>query len=83
MLTFSYSDICSMPTKSMGDAVSFIYFVEECLRRILIYLLKRKDEAFPAFKPFHAFVTIQTNRNPKFLCTDNGVAFTSIEYRGF
>ena len=58
--------------------MSFISFVEDCSRRIWIYLLKRKDEAFPAFKSFHAFVTIQTNRNPKCVCTDNGVAFWEV-----
>ena len=40
-------------------------------------MLKSKDEAFAAFKKFHAFVTTQTGTKLKCLRTDNGVEFTS------
>ena len=47
------------------------------------YLLKSKDEAFAAFKKFHAFVTTQTGRKLKCLCINNGGDCTSAEFNRF
>ncbi|MCO5559909.1 hypothetical protein L7F22_013513 [Adiantum nelumboides] len=72
-----------MPTKSMGGACCFVSFVDDHSRKIWVYLLKSKDEAFAAFKKFHAFVTTQTGRKLKCLRTDNGGEFTSAEFNKF
>ena len=56
LLDLVHSDVCSMPTKSMGGALYFISFVDDYSRKLWVYLLKSKDEAFVAFKKFHAFV---------------------------
>ncbi len=83
VLDLVHSDVCSMPTKSMGGALYFVSFVDDHSRKIWVYLLKSKDEAFAAFKKFHAFVTTQTGKKLKCLRTDNGGEFTSAEFTKF
>ena len=46
-------------------ALYFISFIENCLRRIWVDFIKRKDKVFGTFSSFHAFVTIQTRRKLK------------------
>ena len=66
-----------------GGALYFISFVDDHSRKLWVYLLKSKDEAFAAFKRYHAFVTTQTGRKLKCLRTDNGGELTSGEFNKF
>ena len=72
-----------MPTKSMEGAHYFVTFVDDHSRKLWVYLLKTKDEAFAAFKRFHAFVTTQTGKKLKCLRTDNGGEYTSAVFARF
>ena len=83
VLDLVHSDVCSMLTRSMGSALYFVLFVDDHSRKILVQLLRSKDEAFAVFKRFHAFVTTQTGRKLKCLRTDNGSEFTSSEFNKF
>ena len=83
VLDLVHSDVCSMPTKSMGGAMYFISFVDDFSRKIWVQLLKSKDEALAALKRFHAFVTTQTGRKLKCLHTNNGGDYTSAEFKTF
>mgnify|MGYP000016945791 CR=1 FL=1 len=83
VLDLVHSDVCSMPTKSMGGAMYFISFVDDFSRKIWVQLLKSKDEAFAAFQRFHAFVTTQTGSKLKCLRMDNGDEYTVLNSRNF
>ena len=83
MLDLVHSDVCSMPTKSMGGAHYFVTFVDDRSQKLWVYLLKTKVEAFAAFKRFHAFVTTQIGKQLKCLRTDNGGEYTSAMFTRF
>jgi hypothetical protein len=46
-------------------------------------MLKRKDDAFTVFKQFRDLVEKSTGRSIKFLRTDNGGEFTSMEFENY
>ena len=81
VLDLVHSDVCSMPTKTIG--VLCIAFVDDFSRKIWVQLLKSKDEAFAAFKRFHAFVTSQTGRKLKCLNADNSGECTNAKFKTF
>ncbi|KAL4323581.1 hypothetical protein GQ457_11G003910 [Hibiscus cannabinus] len=77
VLDLVHTDVCSMNEKSMGDALYFVTFIDDHLRKVWIYLLKTKDQVLEAFKEFHAKVERETERMLKCVRSDNGG-----EYRG-
>ena len=83
VLDLVHSDVCSMPVKSLGGAAYFISFIDDYSRKIWVYLMKRKGDAFDAFKSFHAFVTTQKGTKLKCLRTDNGGEFTFAEFKSY
>ena len=52
VLDLVHSDVCSMPVKSMGGATYFVSFIDDCSRKIWVYLLEKKSDVFAAFKSF-------------------------------
>jgi hypothetical protein len=83
VLDFVHSNVCSMLIKSLGGGTYFISFIDEYSRKIWVYLLKHKSDAFDAFKSFHAFVPTQKGTKLKYLRADNGGEFTSTESKSF
>ena len=78
-----YSDICGpMEVESMGGNKYFITFIDDVSRKVWVYLLKTKDQAFQTFKLFHTMVECETGRKLKCLRTDNGGEYTSREFEG-
>ena len=63
VLDLVHSDVCSMPVKSLGGAAYFISFINDYSRKIWVYLLKKRSDAFDAFNSFHTFVTNQKGTN--------------------
>ena len=72
-----------MPVKSLGGAAYFISFIDDYSRKIWVYLMKKKGDAFDAFKTFDGFVTTQKGTKLKWLRADNGGEFTSTECKSF
>ena len=62
------------PQNLWGGALYFISFVDDYSRKLWVYLLKSKDDAFVAFTKFHAFITTHTVRKLKCVGTNNGVS---------
>jgi hypothetical protein len=48
--------------ESVGGLNCFIYFVNDFSRKVWVYILKRKSNAFSCFKNFKALVENQTGR---------------------
>ena len=63
VLDLVHFNVCSTPTKSMEGAHYVVTFVDDHSRKLWVYLLKTKDEAFAAFKRFYAFVATQIGKN--------------------
>ena len=73
-----HSDICgSMPERSLGGSWYFITFVDECTRKVWVYLLRLKDEALTVFSRWLAEVENRTGQRVKTLWSDKGREYTS------
>lgn len=84
ILEIVHSDICGpMRTESIGKSKYFITFIDDALRWCEIRFLKRKNEAFQAFKEYKAFVENQTGKRVKFLQFDNGKEFRNDQFDTF
>lgn len=83
-LELVYSDVFG-PTKvtSLGRVNYFVTFLDDCTRRVWIFMLNRKFEDFSKFKIFKTFVENQSGHNIKCLQTDNGSEFFSLEFDNF
>ncbi|GAU33196.1 hypothetical protein TSUD_206550 [Trifolium subterraneum] len=69
-----HSDICGpIETATLGGNKYFMTCVDEFTRKVWIYLLKEKSEAFSAFKKFCATAERQCENHLKILRTDGGV----------
>ena len=58
-------------------------FVDDFSRKVWVYFLRQKNEAFSMFKKFKALVENQTRRKIKKLRTDNGLEFVESEFEEF
>ena len=60
-----------------------ITFIDDFSRKIEVYFLIEKSEAFVVFKSFNIHVEKETNSFIRALCTDRGGEFTSQEFTNF
>lgn len=83
-LELIHSDVFG-PTEvtSIGGANYFVTFLDDCTRKVWIYMLSRKSEVFSKFKLFKAFTENQSGRKIKCLQIDNGGEFCSSEFDSF
>lgn len=58
---------------SLGNARYFMYVVDDFSRKVRIFILKSKDEAFEKFMDWKKLVEVQTGRKVKMLRTNNGL----------
>lgn len=73
-----HSDICGpMRCDSEGGNKYFITFIDDKTRWVEVKFLKKKSEAFDAFKEFKNRIEKQTGKKIKFLQTDNGCEYLS------
>lgn len=78
LLELVHSDVCGpMKVRSRGGALYFVTFIDDCSRKLWVYVLKTKDQVLDAFKEFHVLVERQTGKKLKCIRSDNGG-----EYRG-
>lgn len=60
------------PTTSLGGALYYITFIDDSTRKVWVYFLKRKSEAFDAFRRWKSLVETETGLKLKCLRSDNG-----------
>nr|GFB78251.1 retrovirus-related Pol polyprotein from transposon TNT 1-94 [Tanacetum cinerariifolium] len=66
--------------ESLGGKRYFLSIVNDYSRRVWVYILRFKHEAFGKFKEWKHFVENQTWRTVKKLRTDNGLEFCNWEF---
>jgi hypothetical protein len=76
ILDYVHSDIWGpVRTPSKGGAQYFMSFIDDYSRKVWVYFLKNKSEAFAKFKIWKAEMENQTGRKIKCLRTDNGTEY--------
>ena len=72
-LELVHSDVCGpMNRKSMGGARYFVTFIDDCTRKVWLYVMRSKDEVNEHFKRFKAVAENESGSPIKALRTDNG-----------
>lgn len=79
ILDLIHSDVCGPTTKSLGEHLYYVTFIDDLSRKTWVYLLKSKDEVFSKFQEFKAEVENLTERKVKILTSNNGGEYTSKE----
>nr|GEU41502.1 retrovirus-related Pol polyprotein from transposon TNT 1-94 [Tanacetum cinerariifolium] len=67
--------------ESLGGKRFFLSIVDDYSRRVWVYLLRFKHNAFEKFKEWKQLVENQTGRTVKKLRTDNGLEFCNREFK--
>ena len=68
-----HTDLCGpMQTKSLGDVVYFLLFIDDCTNFSWVYFLSKKSHTFEYFKQFKNMIERQTRKQIKILCSDQG-----------
>lgn len=77
ILDYVHSDLWGSPnvTPSLSGSKYFLTFIDDFSRKVWIFFLRTKDEAFQKFVEWKALVENQTGKRLKCLCTDNGSEF--------
>jgi hypothetical protein len=84
ILYLVHFDVCGpMSSVSLGGCEYYVTFIDDHSRKTKIYFLKTKSEVFKRFQEFKALVENQTRRKIKVLKSNNGVEYTSTEFRDF
>ena len=80
-LGYVHSDLWG-PTQreSLGGGRYFITFIDNCSRKVWVYILKNKSNALGKFKEWKKMVELQTRKKLKKLRTDNGLEFLNFEF---
>lgn len=78
VLQLVHSDLMGpQNTKSLGQALYLLTFIDDYTRKVFVYFLKRKSETFENFIRFKKYVENQTGEKIKILRTDNGGEYVS------
>ena len=71
------------PVNSVGGASYYMTFIDDATRKVWVYFLKRKSDAFDAFKTWKALVENQTGIRVKCLRSDNGGEYEDAGFKKF
>lgn len=84
-LNYVHSDLWGAPSVplSLGKCQYFISFIDDHTRKVWVYFLKYKDEAFGRFVEWINLVENQSERKLKVLRTDNGLEFCNKQFDTF
>lgn len=84
-LDYIHSDLWGSPKipPSLGRCYYFLSFTDEWSRKVWVYFLKAKDEAFKCFVEWKKMVEVQVERKVKKLRTDNGLEFCNKRFEQF
>ena len=81
LLGLVHGDVCGpMSTTARGGYEYFITFTDDLSRYGYIYLMKHKSEAFEKFKEFQNEVENHLGKKIKFLRSDRGGEYMSLEF---
>ncbi|KAK8936753.1 hypothetical protein KSP39_PZI011993 [Platanthera zijinensis] len=84
VLEYIHSDVWGpAPVPSLGGANYFVTFIDDYSRKVWIYFLKQKSEVFEKFRIWKTQVENQTGKRVKYLRSDNGGEYTSLEFQGY
>ena len=84
ILDYVHSDIWGpVQVVSKGGARYFMSFIDDYSKKVWVYFLKNKFEAFAKFKKWKAEVENQTGRKIKCLRSDNGIEYKYGEFLKF
>ncbi|RDX97966.1 hypothetical protein CR513_19192, partial [Mucuna pruriens] len=73
LLELVHSDVCGpLKVKSFSGALYFVTFIDDCSRKLWVYVLKSKDQVLEKFKHFQALVERQSGKKVKCIRSDNG-----------
>nr|GFB18970.1 retrovirus-related Pol polyprotein from transposon TNT 1-94 [Tanacetum cinerariifolium] len=82
VIDYVHSDLWSpSQMESLGGKRYFLSIVDDYSRRVWVYLLRFKHEAFEKFKEWKQLAENQTERTVKKLRTDNGLEFCNREFK--
>ena len=84
-LDYVHSDLWGSPNvpKSLGMCQYFITFTDDWSRKVWIYFLKTKNEAFEKFVEWKKIVETQSERKVKKLRTNNGLEYYHLRFDKF
>ncbi|MCO5551146.1 hypothetical protein L7F22_004643 [Adiantum nelumboides] len=83
-LALVHRDLCGpMSNLSLEGAAYFITLIDDYSRKVWVYFLKHKDEAFNVFKTFVTHVENQSGKKLKCLRTDNGREYVLKAFQNF
>ncbi|GJV06418.1 retrovirus-related pol polyprotein from transposon TNT 1-94 [Tanacetum coccineum] len=81
VIDYVHSDLWGLSqVESLGGKRYFLSIVDDYSRRVWVYILRFKHEAFGKFKEWKQLVENQTGRTVKKLRTDNGLEFCNREF---
>lgn len=69
--------------KTHGGSSYFLTIIDDFSRRVWLYVLKNKSEAFQKFREWHTLVGNEIGTKLKVLRTDNGLEFVSEQFNEF
>jgi len=73
LLELVHSDVCGpLKVKSFTSKIYFVTFIDDCSRKLWVYVLKTKDQVLEKLKEFHVFVERQSGKKLKCIRTENG-----------
>lgn len=82
-LDLVHTNLCGPMRPSHSTFQYFMLFVDDFSRKMWIYCIRTKDEAFENFKKFKAVVEIESGRKIKTLRSDQGGEYTNNEFNDF
>eukprot|EP01018_Ginkgo_biloba_P005754 Gb_37606 [translate_table: standard] len=83
-LEMVHTNLCGpMKTVSMGKARYFMTFIDDYTRKIWVYFLKEKSEAFMKFIEFRAMAERQSGYKLRILHSNNGEEYISNKFKDF
>ena len=83
-LDYCHSDLwgpCS--TNSIGGGRYFLSIIDDFSRKVSVYILKEKSEAFEKFRDWHEAVKVEKGHGLRCLRTDNDLKFLSSEFDNY
>ena len=84
VLDYAHSDIWGpAQTISVGGCRYFLSIVDDYSRKIWLYIMKEKPDAFDKFREWCKEVEVEKGSSLKFLRTDNGLEFLSHQFEDF
>ncbi|KAE8664704.1 hypothetical protein F3Y22_tig00112738pilonHSYRG00095 [Hibiscus syriacus] len=71
------------PVPSLAGSLYYVTFIDDSIRKVWVYFLKKKSEAFDTFRKWKAMVKNETGLKVKRLRSDNGGEYKNRRFRDF